>query len=303
VSEQELAVRKLELQLQFEKKRLEDLKHNAQELNGCAPRTPETHPFVRIKNCFTAEDREEVRAFFAEKRNTCQAAHIVNGSDYHTAVINQRIFLPRFEAKLKQLFPGMIVYRTVYLAGEVDGGRYSGWHTDYNGTKAFKTKVKHPRAYNLWVPLQPLNEETGGRLWFYDGPHMKNIENVLRLCHKKSMILQYMLLGLLKDELDAHQATENMEFGDALLFSEIRPHKVDTSCKVQREVFTCWLIDEDAVLDDEFIDEVIAFPEDETVNELETKVHMKALERFITDARNLWNTTQAHNKGNVPTNV
>jgi len=214
----------------------------------------------------------------------------VGGSDYNVAVIDQRMELPELEAKLEAMFPSMMVYRTVYLSGCVPNGQYSGWHTDYNGTKSFHGR---PVAWNLWIPLQDLNKETGGQLIFYNGEGQAEIEQVLRLTRKKNMLFQYIMLDLLKEQLDQHTITTDIKFGEGLIFSEITPHKVGTDFKpsgdtTAREVLTLWLIEKDSKLDNEFIDDVIAFPEDGVINQIETKEHIKGLERFCTQTRNLF---------------
>jgi len=102
----------------------------------------DTKPFTVLSNLITPEEREQIRKFFHEKKATSMAQHIVGQSDYDVAVISERIFLPRVEALLKKMFPTMMVYRTVYLAGRTPKGHYSGWHCDYNGTKTFKESLK-----------------------------------------------------------------------------------------------------------------------------------------------------------------
>lgn len=81
------------------------------------PREAPTQPFYLLKDLVTPTDREEIRKFFHQKKETAMASHIVDGSDYDVAVIDQRIVLPELEAKLQKLFPSMMVYRTVYLSG------------------------------------------------------------------------------------------------------------------------------------------------------------------------------------------
>jgi len=111
------------------------------------------------------------------------------------------------------------------------------------------------------------------------------------------MLFQYILLDLLHEELERHAIAQDVKFGDALLFSEIQPHKVDnffvpTEETKSREILTLWLIEEDAVLDEKFIQEVIDFPDGEVINQIEQKIHIKALERFARDTKNLFETSQ-----------
>jgi len=108
----------------------------------------------------------------------------------------------------------------------------------------------------------------------------------------------YILMDLVSKELDANKITRDATFGEGFLFSEMLPHMVDDEFTPSgeteaREVLTLWLIEEDAVLDKDFVQEVCDFPDDGVINQIETKIHMQALERFVTQSKSLFETSQA----------
>lgn len=113
------------------------------------------------------------------------------------------------------------------------------------------------------------------------------------------MLFQYIMLDLLKEQLDQHTITTDIKFGEGLIFSEITPHKVGTDFKpsgdtTAREVLTLWLIEKDSKLDNEFIDDVIAFPEDGVINQIETKVSPSERNEVLICSRNTskdWNAS------------
>lgn len=213
------------------------------------------------------------------------------GSDYSKLVLNERFYLPSLEDRLNELFPDMMVFQTNFFSGDAEKGEYSGWHTGVNLNKLF---VNNPKTFTVWIPLQSLTEETGGRLWFYNGEYLDMIIDLINppATDKKTMLYQYVMVNLLEEtELDKHKVTEDCELGDAILFWEMNPHCVDKLCKIKRDVVSVRLITRDAIVDNDFVKELEDFPEDEKINFIDSKRALMSLHAFVDGTRRNYNTS------------
>jgi hypothetical protein len=233
------------------------------------------HPYTVIKNLITDEEMVAVREFFysCEKPDS-----LVDASSYSHVVLDTRLNLPSLEKKLKGIFPDMKIFATNFFSGEAENGVYSTWHTGANLSKLF---VGEPNTCTVWIPLQTLTAETGGRLWFYNSEYLNSVIDVLRITDKKTMGLQYLILQLLQKDLEANKITEDCAVGDAFMFWEINPHCVDLECKIKREVLSVRLVKNDAVVDEAFLKELVDLPDDEPVNLFETKNLLMRLHLFL----------------------
>jgi len=256
-----------------------------------SPWVPQDYkPFTVIKNLLSPEEAELTRAFYA---NNDPTDFSLNGTDYSAMVLGKRLVLPKLEARLKELYPDMVVFNSHYFAGKQEGATYSGWHTGVNLSKLF---VGYPETFSVWVPLQTLTEQTGGRLWFYNGEYLDSVIDLLSVTEKKTMVFQYLMLGLLEKELEENKVTADCQFGDAFHFWEWNPHCVDTLCKIPREVVSFRLIRKDAVIDQAFFDLICNHPEGQLDNNLEEKKHFNSLVKLLTLFKSQYEQTVALKK-------
>jgi hypothetical protein len=120
--------------------------------------------------------------------------------------------------------------------------------------------VKGGAAMTLWIPLQDLNENTGGRLKLYNGKYISQIDDLLK-CQVQntgnSIANEHSILRFLNHELDANHKVENMHAGDVLLFDEMLPHQAEEPCFIYREVLAIRLVVGDYTLDRELIRKVL----------------------------------------------
>jgi len=83
-------------------------------------------------------------------------------------------------------------------------------------------------------------------------------------------------------ELNENKVTEDCAFGDGFVFKEIIPHMVDEDCNIKREILSVRLIEKGAVLDNDFIDEIIKTGKDENFKLVtETYKEMAVLGDFL----------------------
>jgi len=234
-------------------------------------------PFTLLKNMITEAEAQKIRNFFV--LDETEAKSHLKGNDYSQVTLHKRLDLPALEARILELYPEMMIFNTHYFSGESStGGVYSGWHTGVNLSKLF---VGNPTTFSIWIPLQTLTEETGGRLWFYNGEYLDSVIDMLKITDKKTSAFQYLLLSILEKELEAHKITDDCQFGDAFYFWEWNPHCVDQLCKIKRDVISVRLVSKDAVIDTAFLEELQNIKEDEVHNHIETKDIMDRLTNFL----------------------
>jgi len=246
-------------------------------------------PFTYLKNLITAEDVPKIREFFA----TCPVDPFAKGSDYKSVVTNERLYLPSLENRLRELFPDLMVFSTNFFSGDKPKGEYSGWHTGVNLSKVF---IGEPDTCTVWIPLQTLTAETGGRLWFYNGEYLDSIVDMLKVTNKLTHAFQYIMLALLEKELETNKVTGDCQFGDGFMFREVNPHCVDRDCNIPRDVLSVRLISRTAVVDDAFFKTIENLPEGEPINLIENKDILMRLYRFITGTRDCFEKSLAFEK-------
>lgn len=255
-------------------------------------------PYTVLKDLVTPEEIAQVKEFF---HNCKEKDPLVNISDYSHVVLDTRLHLPSLEAKLNALFPDMMVFATNFFSGDSQNGVYSGWHTGANLSKLF---VGEPETCTVWIPLQTLTAETGGRLWFYNSEYLDSVIDVLRVTSKKTQIFQFLMLQLLEKDLEANKVrathitinlkiTEDCQLGDAFMFWEINPHCVDRDCNINREILSVRLVSKDAVVDEQFIKELEELPEDEPINLFEEKKTMMRLHGFLLKTKATFENSKA----------
>lgn len=237
-----------------------------------------------LKDLITPEDVPKIQEFFANRPKDPFA----NNSDYANVVVDDRIYLPELEKKLAELYPDMMVFATNYFAGDAQNGAYSGWHTGINLSKLF---VGHPQLYTVWIPLQTLTSETGGRLWFYGGEYLETFIELLKETDKKTMMLHYITIMLTEKELEKRKVTEDCPLGDAFIFSEMIPHSVDNDCTIKREILSVRLVDKNAVVDEAFLKEIEEFPEDGKINYADNKKYFNSLYSFLSKTKRTYDQT------------
>jgi len=165
--------------------------------------------------------------------------------------------IPSLVALLPQLFDDLHIVGSNFFCSEPTDSKqdtHGEWHTGHSlyfgvgGT-----------AYTLWIPLQDLNEETGGRLKLYNGKYISQIDDLLN-CQVRhvgnSISNEHSILKFLNHELDSGCKIENMSVGDALLFDEMLPHQAE-KCSIHREVLAVRLVIGDYSLDKELIQRVL----------------------------------------------
>jgi len=242
-------------------------------------------PYTYLKNLITPEDVPKIREFYAA---SVVLDDLKQNMSYSKVVLNDRFYLPSLEKRLGELFPDMMVFATNYFSGDKIKGEYSGWHTGTNLSKLF---IGSPNTCTVWIPLQDLTSETGGRLWFYNGEYLDDVVDLLKVSKKATMLFQYLMLDVIEDELEKHKVTEDCKFQDGFMFWEINPHCVDRECVIPREVLSVRLISKDAVIDEAILAELEAYPDDRIVHMVENKKMMASLLKFLTDTKKSWETS------------
>jgi len=251
---------------------------------------PREKPYHHLKNILSQEEMQLTREFY---KNFCSEQKYFESLDYTQCSVEAVLRLPKLESKLAELFPNMMVFAQHWFAGEKDGAEYSDWHTGINIQKCFKGK---PLIITVWLPLQDLNSETGGQLWFYNGPHHSKIIDVIRNAGKQNMMMQYSILYNYVDDLEQHKITENVEAGDALIFREIQPHSVDRNSHGLREILSVRLIEKNATIDDLFFEIVDKSLADEKFTFIETKDSIASLKGFCEKTRDPFLTYKNQNE-------
>lgn len=177
----------------------------------------------------------------------------------------------------------MMVFSSHYFSGSKPNGVYSTWHTGINVSRPFKNR---PKTYTLWIPLQSLTESTGGRLWYYNGDHLKTVGTLCHepICAKHSAAYVYLTVDLMEDELERHKITEDCQFGDGFLFSEMNPHGVDTNCIIKRDVISFRLLDCNAEEDD-LIDYLEGLDQEQQMTPLEKRAQLNRMILFCNKMR------------------
>jgi len=165
--------------------------------------------------------------------------------------------LPSLVALLPQLFDHLHIIGSNFFCSEPTNPKqdsHGEWHTGhslYFGVRG--------SAMTLWIPLQDLNEDTGGRLKLYNGKYISQIDDLLN-CQVRhtgnSISNEHSILKFLNHELESGCKIENMCVGDALLFDEMLPHQAE-KCRIHREALAVRLVLGDYSLDKELIQQVL----------------------------------------------
>jgi hypothetical protein len=165
--------------------------------------------------------------------------------------------MPALVKKLPQLLDGIHCVGTNFFCSDPTDPKmdsHGEWHTGhslYFGVGGV--------SMTMWIPLQDIDEKTGGRLKIYNGEHIAEIDDLLQCQVKKtgnSISNKHSLLQYLNHELEADYQIEDMKVGDVLLFDEMLPHQAE-KCNIRREVMALRLIVGDYTLNKPLIQEVI----------------------------------------------
>jgi hypothetical protein len=135
--------------------------------------------------------------------------------------------------------------------GKAAHGEWHSGHSLYFGVKG--------AAMTLWIPLQDLNDETGGRLKIYNGEYISQMDDLLNVqveTRGNSISNAHSILSFLNAELEEHAKAESMNVGDALLFDEMLPHQAE-KCLIKRDVLAIRLVFGEYDLDRPLIESVI----------------------------------------------
>lgn len=166
--------------------------------------------------------------------------------------------MPLLSALLPQLLDDLHCIGTNFFCSDPTNPSLSDhgeWHTGHS----LYFGVKGGVAMTMWIPLQDVNEETGGRLKMYNGEYISQIDELLQ-CQVRnvgnSISNKHSLLQYLNHELEDETRVENMSVGDVLIFDEMLPHQAE-KCLIEREVLAIRLVIGDFSLDRELIQSVI----------------------------------------------
>jgi len=252
---------------------------------------PDHKPYRYLKNLITEDVARQIKEYYA----TSPLATVLTGNsksygDYKALNVGDRVYIPALDDRLEELFPEYMIFGIHYFSGDSPKGEYSGWHTGVNISKLF---VGHPSVMSVWIPLQTLTKETGGRLWLYNGDYLQSIKDVLTRGDKKSQLTHYMIMNLFAKEMDAHKVTEDCQLGDGFLFSEMNPHSVDSDCSIPRDVLSVRMVKRGTPLDPDFMKELEEIKEDEMTNIVEPKRIMNQLLTLLKQFLNAYETSLA----------
>lgn len=235
-------------------------------------------PYQYLPGLLSEDEAQQARDHFAAASTDQMNADL----EYTQLNVNSYAHLPKLEAKLEKLFPNMKIFGTHWFQGKKDGAEYSGWHTGINLQKCFKGK---PLLITCWIPLQDLTSETGGQLWYYNGPHQTELIESIRHAGKQNMLMQYCLLQNYDAHLEQYKVTENVKAGDCFVFREIMPHSVDTNSHGLREIISIRLVEKSAEIDDEFFAELDSSLEKNKFTFLESDGSIKTLKDFCSQVK------------------
>lgn len=166
--------------------------------------------------------------------------------------------MPSLVALLPQLFDDLHIIGSNFFCSEPTDPKqesHGEWHTGHS----LYFGVEGGTAMTLWIPLQDLNDETGGRLKLYNGQYISQMDDLLdcQVRHAGNSISnKHSILQFLNHELESNYKAENMSVGDVLLFDEMLPHQAE-KCRIHREVFAVRLVLGNYSLNKELIQKVI----------------------------------------------
>jgi len=165
--------------------------------------------------------------------------------------------MPTLYLTLNQLFDDIhIIGSNMFCSEPMDPSAppLGEWHTGhslYFGVNG--------QAMTMWIPLQDLDEETGGRLKMYNGRHISQIDDLLD-CQVRnignSISNEHSILKFLNEELNEGCTIPDMKAGDLLLFDEMLPHQAE-NCRIHREAFAVRIVLGEYTLDEEVIEQVL----------------------------------------------
>ena len=183
-----------------------------------------------------------------------QGVYSKSGANRMYAYLDQ---IPSLVKLLPQLFDDVHVIGSNFFCSEPtdpNAESLGEWHTGhslYFGVSGV--------AYTLWIPLQDLDENTGGRLKMYNGKYISQMDDLLdcQVRHMGNSISnKHSILQYLNGELESDYQVESMQVGDALLFDEMLPHQAER-CSIQRNVIAVRLVLGEFQLDRPLIQQVI----------------------------------------------
>jgi len=109
------------------------------------------------------------------------------------------------------------------------------------------------------------------------------------------------MLKLIQEDLEKNKITDDCNFGDAFLFWEINPHKVDSDCMIKpREILSVRLVKKGSVIDEAFLDEVRNFGEKDVWNYVENYEMISALSNLLEQTKRAFQESLQILSGKAP---
>lgn len=165
--------------------------------------------------------------------------------------------MPMLVRRLQELFDDIHLLGSNFFCSSPTRSRraeHGDWHTGhslYFGVNG--------APMTMWIPLQDLDDETGGRLKIYNGELIRQIDDLLK-CQVKdvgnSISPHHSLLKFLTHELERGCVRPNLSAGDILLFDEMLPHQAE-KCLIDRRVLAMRVVLGDYSLDTDLIQQVL----------------------------------------------
>lgn len=217
--------------------------------------------YQHVAGVITSSEAEAIEAAFAETKSwESTTLDTVQYTGFKLRPPTAHV--PSLEQRAAAMFPDLRLFCIQYQSSRPSEGRkLLPWHTGFGMGQLF---VGRPRVKTLWVPLQDITSQTGGQVWYYDGPQSAAIDQLLVASNPRNSRLQEAMVETLVDEFEAHATTQDCVFGDGLMFDVLTPHKVDDRYSGEsRRTLSLRFVEKGFTLDEAWCDYVENVPQDE----------------------------------------
>lgn len=216
-------------------------------------RGAQSYNYYVLRDLIDQEIIDEIRAVGKQLPDT-GGTYSKSGDNRMSLFLDQ---MPKLVALLPQIFDDLHVIGSNFFISEPcapDAENLGAWHTGhslYFGVNGV--------AMTLWIPLQDLDDSTGGRLKMYNGKLIPEIDRLLDEQVKmngNSISNKHSILQFFNSHLEEEKCVDSLKAGDVLLFDEMLPHGAET-CSIHREVFALRLVIGDYSLNRPLIEQTI----------------------------------------------
>lgn len=217
-------------------------------------RGPNCYNYYVLRNIFDEKVIEEARSVVS-MLPSLGGVYSLSAANTVYAYMDK---MPTLVDRLYENFADVHILGSNFFCSEPtpsDREELGDWHAGHS----LYFGIEGGAPYTLWIPLQDVNEETGGRLKMYNGKYISQMDDLLD-CQVKttgnSISNKDSILKFLTNELNDNFTVPSLSVGDGLLFDEMLPHQAE-KCHIQRNVLAVRLVLGDFTLNRELIQKVL----------------------------------------------